>query len=677
MNQRSRAHAAAARVPRLIRWFLAGLITVSACIARADEADLQRQRVMYRDALAALRSGDRQPWLRTRDRLRDYPLYPYLELEDLRRRIATVPATEVDTFLQRHAGELPAARLRESWLATLETRGRWTEFLRHYDAEAASLERRCHHALALLRTGNAIDADRAAAALWSTPRSLPTACDPVFADWTNRGNPPPELAWQRFADAMDAGQTALARYLLRFLDGTARADAELFLDCAANPDLAKETRRFRPQDAHHARILDFALARLAARDVRAARAAFEGALRSATVDPASLRGAAARIASALAQTSANEALHWIIGLDAAARSEPLAEDAVRHALRGADWDAMLAALDQLPPTLGAEERWRYWSLRARSVRGDAAPAAAWATLAGTRSWYGFLAADHLGAPYAMQHQRQAADRALLDEVGHIPGIVRAREFARGGAPLESRREWLHTMRRLDATRQAAAAQLAAQWGWHQLAITTLAAAQAWDALELRFPTVHRSHFDAAARREGVDRTWLYAIARQESALDAGVRSPAGALGLMQVMPATAQLTARKAGIPYRGSNDLLDPARNVRIGSSYMRMMLERFDRNRILAAAAYNAGPGRIGQWLGRHAGDVEHDRFVETIPFRETRQYVQNVLSFALIYAYLEDREAPLVHPHERLIRNPYASRAGTAARADYNHASRARRR
>lgn len=652
-------------------------MAVSAGIARADDAELLRQRLLYRETLAALRSGDRQPLLRARDRLRGYPLYPYLELEDLRRRITTAPDAEVESFLQRHDGELPAARLRENWLATLEARGRWAEFLHHYDAEGASPERRCHHALALLRTGKVVDADRAAAALWSTPRSLPTACDPVFADWSTRGNPEPELAWQRFADAMDAGQTALARYLLRFLDGTARADAELFLDCATNPALAREPKRFRPHDPRHARILDFALARLAARDVRAARTAFEGALRAATVDPASLRGAAARIASALAQTSAAEALHWIIGLDAAARSEPLAEDAVRHALRGGAWDPVLATLEQLPAALAAEERWRYWSVRARSARGDAAPEAAWSTLAGTRSWYGFLAADHLGAPYAMQHLRQAADDTLLGAVGSIPGIVRAREFARSGSPLESRREWLHTIRGLDATRQAAAAQLAAQWGWHPLAITTLATAQAWDALELRFPIVHRSHFDAAAQREGIDRTWLYAIARQESALDAGVRSPAGALGLMQVMPATAQLTARKAGIPYRGSNDLLDPARNVRIGSSYMRMMLERFDHNRILAAAAYNAGPGRIGQWLGHHAGDVEHDRFVETIPFRETRQYVQNVLSFALIYAYLEDREAPLVHPHERLIRNPYAANAGTAARADYNQASRSRSR
>ena len=176
-------------------------------------------------------------------------------------------------------------------------------------------------------------------------------------------------------------------------------------------------------------------------------------------------------------------------------------------------------------------------------------------------------------------------------------------------------------------------------------------------LDLRFPTINRDAFTSAARHEKVDTTWLYAIARQESAFLSSARSPAGALGLMQVMPATARLTARQARIPYRDSSELLDPTRNVRIGSSYMRMMLDRFDQNRILAAAAYNAGPGRIRQWLQRHPDDIESDRFVETIPFRETRQYVQNVLSFAVIYAYLDQRQAPLLQPHERLIHNPYA--------------------
>jgi soluble lytic murein transglycosylase len=127
------------------------------------------------------------------------------------------------------------------------------------------------------------------------------------------------------------------------------------------------------------------------------------------------------------------------------------------------------------------------------------------------------------------------------------------------------------------------------------------------------------------------------------------------MGLMQLMPTTAQQTARNAGLRYRGSADLLDPATNVQLGSHYMRNMLDDFGQNRILAAAAYNAGPTRVRQWLRRLAAPVDHDLFTETIPFRETRQYVQNVLSFAVIYAYLGGTQAPMIRPDERMIAIP----------------------
>lgn len=647
----------AATASRWITRLLVCLLIASAWPAHAASITLEQQRSLYREAIAALRAGNRQPLLRSRALLADYPLYPYLELEDLRRRLATLPTDEVDRFLQRHGDELPALRLRNAWLDALEKRGRWTEFLRYYAADDAALPRRCSHAWALLQTGNTADGDLAMAKLWATPRSLPEQCDAPLAAWMKRGNPTPAQAWQRFEAALLGGQNTFARYLQRFLAAQDQADAALFLKIAANPSLLSATQRPAPVTTRQLRMTDFALSRLASRDVRSARAAFERTLHAPGADASLLRNSAARIAHALAADSATEATRWIIALDAEARSETLGEDAVRFALRGSDWDDVLAALDVLPAPLADAQPWQYWSARAGSIRGDARAEARWASLARTRGWYGFLAADHLQLPYAMQEQQDAPSESLLNETAALPGLARSREFAHIGATLESRREWLHTIRHLDAGRQVAAAHLAARWDWPQLAIMTLANAQAWDLLGLRFPVTNREAFAIASRREQLDTSWLYAIARQESAFHASARSPAGALGLMQVMPATARLTARQGGIPYQGSNDLLDPTRNIRIGSRYMRMMLDRFAQNRILAAAAYNAGPGRIGQWLRRHPGDVESDRFVETIPFRETRQYVQNVLSFAVIYAYLDQRQAALLQPHERLIHNPQA--------------------
>ncbi len=635
-------------------------LSLAPAVAFADSGSdvLAGQRQQYRAAKSALQRGDPQPFLRARSLLADYPLYPYLELAELRRRLPALPQAEVERFLERHGNSLPAARLRAAWLPLLASHERWQEFLRHYVEDPANTERRCNHAWALLKTGATAESDRRTAEIWVAPRSLPQACDRLFQDWSTRGNPAPALAWQRFDTAMGAGQTGLARYVTRFLDAPARADAELYLRVADAPALAQQPARFDAANPRHARIVAFGLSRLAARDAHAARLAFEQYARAGQIEPATLGSAAPRIANALAAVSPRTAMHWIMGLDARVRSDALGEDAVRHALRGEGWDDVLATLDLLPAPLAASERWQYWAARSRDgAAGNGSSAqATWSQLGATRSYYGFLAADRIGRGYAMQHQPLPVADELLRAVERDPGVRRARELQLTGDALESRREWLHTIGLMSQSERLAAARIASGWGWHQLAISTLITAGEWNALDMRFPTVYTQDFERAARQQRVEQNWLYAIARQESALNATVRSPAGALGLMQVMPATAELTARKAGIPYRGSADLLDPATNVVIGSRYMRMMLDQFQQNRILAAAAYNAGPGRVKQWLQRLPAAVEHDRFVETIPFRETRQYVQNVLSFAVIYAYLEGRQVPVVQPAERLIRNPY---------------------
>ncbi|RLA49545.1 MAG: lytic transglycosylase, partial [Gammaproteobacteria bacterium] len=138
--------------------------------------------------------------------------------------------------------------------------------------------------------------------------------------------------------------------------------------------------------------------------------------------------------------------------------------------------------------------------------------------------------------------------------------------------------------------------------------------------------------------------------RQESAFRPLVTSPAGARGLMQLMPATAKEVARKHRIPYKNSQQLFDPDLNIRLGSQYYADVLQRFGGNRILTTAAYNAGPHRVSRWRKKSAGKLPFDAWVETIPFKETRQYVQNVLSFAVIYSILLDQDDPLLSAKER---------------------------
>lgn len=154
-----------------------------------------------------------------------------------------------------------------------------------------------------------------------------------------------------------------------------------------------------------------------------------------------------------------------------------------------------------------------------------------------------------------------------------------------------------------------------------------------------------------ARARQINSTWVYAITRQESAFMADARSHAGAMGLMQLMPATARETARQYDIPYSSTNDALIPERNIAIGTAYLSRLNGQFQGNRVLASAAYNAGPGRVRQWT-RGMGSLPADVWVEAIPFDETRKYVQSVLSYAVIYGEKLGIKQSVMEQHERYL-------------------------
>jgi soluble lytic murein transglycosylase len=135
-----------------------------------------------------------------------------------------------------------------------------------------------------------------------------------------------------------------------------------------------------------------------------------------------------------------------------------------------------------------------------------------------------------------------------------------------------------------------------------------------------------------------DPAFSLAIMRQESNFDVSIVSSSGARGLMQLMPGTARLVAKRLGEPTSEMLLTTDPGHNMRMGTAYLLEVLAKFDNSMPLAAAAYNAGPHRVTQWLidngDPRVGDPGMIDWIETIPFNETRNYVQRVLENMVVY-------------------------------------------
>ena len=296
----------------------------------------------------------------------------------------------------------------------------------------------------------------------------------------------------------------------------------------------------------------------------------------------------------------------------------------------------------MPAALGATERWRYWLARSLEMTGAEDEARElFVTLAGERDYHGFLAADRVGREYHLAHIPLEPGAERVAEVAAMPALVRAGELFALDRPIEARREWWLVLDRLSGDKPAlqAAAKLAQEWGWHDQAIFTLARTGYWDDLELRFPLQHSQAIDGAAKRRELPNSWVYAVVRQESAFSRDARSPAGALGLMQLMPRTARAIAREIKHPTPRRKDLFEPDTNITLGTAYLDRVLERFEGNSVLATAAYNAGPSRVARWLPEET--VPADLWVETIPFSETRSYVQRVFAYRVIYDRRQGRE------------------------------------
>ncbi|RLA46223.1 MAG: murein transglycosylase, partial [Gammaproteobacteria bacterium] len=353
--------------------------------------------------------------------------------------------------------------------------------------------------------------------------------------------------------------------------------------------------------------------------------------------------------SLFAKTESN--IPWLEDALARLGEDKLVEIRLRWALAEQDWVALEQTLPKLSEQQRGDSAWRYWQAVAQERRGDNESATQiLQALAGERGYYSFLAADKLGQAYAFNNQPLTPQDPVRVPLQRQPVVQRIEELRFHKEENLAHSEWFKVLQDLDddPAQQQQLAQLASQRGWHRLAIDATNRAEAWDALDLRFPTPYQKTFKHYATVRQVPHTELMAIARRESAFFPQARSPVGARGLMQIMPATGKQVASSLGQPHNDS-DLYRVEHNVLLGSAYYRQLLDRFGGNRVFALTAYNAGPHRVDRWRNKAGQGLPVDIWIETIPYKETRNYVQAVLSYNVVFQYLLGDARRLLTPEE----------------------------
>ena len=635
-----------------MRNYLVGLILLAywGTLSASQDAD-------FLTAREAFQSGNAKRLDASAARLQRHVLWPYVDYYQQRMLLRTTDNANIRYFLSRYDGALVADRMRGDWLKMLGKNQQWALF----DAEYPLLvnkdnELLCYYYQRRLNTNDRTVLSEARA-LWFTPASLPDSCTPVFQTLISSGQIKVEDIWTRIRLALEENQTGVATHANRYLPSLEALNSTELNNAAKNPQRYLETLKRKIKTRSDREIVLFALLRVLRNDTNPAYVQWLKVKDQLTASDRSYF--LGRLGHRAAMRHDSRALDWFREAQNMTPYYPPSDTVlawqVRAALRAAQWDEVLKTIERMSPTEQQIDTWRYWKARALKTKGRTQDANdIFIPLSNEHSFYGQLAREELGTILTIADKTYRVSNAEVSAMERNPGLQRALAFSRMNLRTEALREWSWTIRNFSDAELLAAAEVARRQGLYDRAINTANRTVAQHDFSLRFLSPHRETLKKILRQHELDEAWVYGLIRQESRFIADIKSHAGAAGLMQLMPATAEWVAKQLGIPDFRQHLVVDVNTNLQLGTYYLKHVLGTLDNQPLLASAAYNAGPGRARRWRDNTV-PLEGAIYAETIPFNETRDYVKKVLKNSMYYAKVLDhgQDAPTLKERLGVVR------------------------
>ena len=594
----------------------------------------------------AYKSRDRKRLVALLPQLRDHPLEPWGAYWDLSARLDEAGPAELQNFFSRYAGSYQEDRLRAEWLLMLGRNRDWTAFSREYALYRMNDDKsvRCYALLAdYVATG--VDNSAQLKEVWLSQKEADEGCASA-AEQLLKEHPASvrHTVWLRARLGMENDRL---RVVTQAVDLVAPNASKIINNIYLNPGkyLNDKLTALQPKTRE---FVSLALIRQAYLDPE-----------EAAIEINKLRWKAqltqeerSWVWGAIGKRAAQKLLPDALGYFAQGQTSQMHEDHLawmaRAALRTGRWNLVLDATGAMSPGQRSEPTWTYWRARALLKQTSSESARALGLqllqdLGSARGFYEMLALEELGQPISIPPAPLPLSAQEKEAAAVNPGLQRALYAIRIGLRNEGVREWnyttnLHNRGGMDDRSLLAAADLACHAGVWDRCINTSERTKSFFDLAQRFPMPFRDAVVARSKQIGLDPAYVYGLIRQESRFIMDAKSGVGASGLMQVMPATARWTAKKIGLVGFQPHQITDRDTNILIGTGYLKLVLDNFGGSMPLAAAAYNAGPGRPRLWRGQAGAPVmEAAIWAENVPFTETRDYVKKVLANTTLYAAL----------------------------------------
>ena len=626
------------------------IIAVIFLAGAAFDAAAANSETDFLAAREAFRSGNIARLNTLSARLQGHVLEPYVAYMQILSHLKDAGPDEVKDFMQRNSDSYLSDKLRGDWLRWLGKNQRWDIFNAEYPALAGKdTELACYALQARTALGDGA-ALREAKAYWFSAEDQPDSCSPLFDGLASNGLLTVEDVWTRLRLTLEAGNVSVAKHVARYFPGQQEIPVRELERAAENPAVFLDKM---PHTISHGPVAGpiadrsplgvdlktragreltiFALSRLARSQPQQALSYWNAlSSRFSAEEQAYVWG---QLALYAARKHDPAALSWFGKAAGARLSDLQLAWKVRAALREHNWQEVQAAIAAMSEAEQNQGAWRYWKARAMKAQGKTVQAnAIWLPLSKEFNFYGQLAAGELGAVAGIPSESFKAGEDEIKAMEKTPAIRRALTLYEMNLRYEANREWIWAMRGFDDRHLLIAAEVARRHNWYDRAINTADKTVQLHDFSLRFLSPHRDVMQDYVRETGLDEAWVYGLIRQESRFVQQARSGVGASGLMQLMPGTARWVAKRLGIKSFRQAMVNQLDTNLALGTHYLKYVLDKLDGQPLLATAAYNAGPRRAIRWRSPDA--MEGAIYAETIPFTETRGYVQKVMSNAVYY-------------------------------------------
>ena len=578
------------------------------------------------------------------EELAEYPLYPYLLRLKIERNLSIQNRQDIEQFLERYQGQPVTYGLRYRWLNYLAKRGHESTFLNNYrDGMGAKLTCQALH----FRMKHSDEIRRVLAdvdALWLHGQSQPDECDPVFEMWQESGFLTSDKVLKRIEIAAKEGNRRIIPYLRKKLPEELQYIANAWLAVTRSYSAVNRSQLFPLKHKEmESNVLTWAIEKLAWKDPGKAVNAYHTYVPRNIFSTPQLHIIKRAIALSFTLDRRPEAEAWLIKADVPGANEDVKLWHVSYLLRTRQWQRALSVIENASEDLQQQENYRYWRARAHELLGHTEQAKElYQQLAGERHYYGFMASARIGRTPNLAHSPVPKNQDAIQAIATMPTTQRAIEFYRLNRPTEARREWRYLLASLPDSQVTYAGILAYDLKLYDQAIISFAKSGYWDDVSRRFPLAFESQFTEKSNAYDVSKAFAMAIARRESSFMVDAVSPAGATGLMQIMPRTAQYLAKQ-----RVSRETLFKVNdNLEYGIQYLRYLMDKLNNNTVLVSASYNAGWRKVLEWLPENQA-LPIDIWIENIPYKETRQYVKAVLAYQYIYEQ-QLGESKSIFPH-----------------------------